>query len=313
MDCADDIPGLPLSLSNLSISPVTQSARAASTKAKNKGRHPYEVAQSKQRKAANMSRRLVLEKERASTVGDPVMGAATPFTESLMRGYQLGEEQEAKETAAYLNRGKPAHGKGPVRYNYFLTADEIKEGLEYSKTLSKPIDTQGRSGEHDPQQADEAVARHEEEHANAQEAIDRIVQLRNSSGRDRTLVNVQRCIEEFGRHNTAQVLAPKPVAAPHPNAPPPAPSAKKARAGPDTGSSEVQAAVLTAKILVLARQLEATGHKDKHNKRNLRVMVHKRQKHLSYLRRKERGGPRFQNVMDSLGLTDAAWKGEISM
>lgn len=82
------------------------------------------------------------------------------------------------------------------------------------------------------------------------------------------------------------------------------------RVGPDTGSAEVQVAILTTKINVLADNL---GKKDKHNKRNLRLLVHKRQKLLKYLRRKERGGPRWQHLMDKLGLGDAMWKGEISL
>ena len=52
---------------------------------------------------------------------------------------------------------------------------------------------------------------------------------------------------------------------------------------------------------------------DKANKRNLRLLVHRRQKLLRYLRQKERGGPRFQNVLETLGLTEGMWKGEISM
>lgn len=85
------------------------------------------------------------------------------------------------------------------------------------------------------------------------------------------------------------------------------------RAGPDTGSSEVQIAILTAKIRVLADSQEVVGHKDKVNKRNLRLLVHRRQKLLKYLRRKERGSERWTNVVDKLGLTDGTWKEEISL
>ncbi|PQE20713.1 ribosomal S15 precursor protein [Rutstroemia sp. NJR-2017a BBW] len=86
------------------------------------------------------------------------------------------------------------------------------------------------------------------------------------------------------------------------------------RAGPDTGSSEVQIAILTAKIRVLANQLEMKrGQKDKVNKRNLRLLVHRRQKLLKYLRKKERGGERWQNLIATLGLTEGTWQGEISL
>ena len=91
------------------------------------------------------------------------------------------------------------------------------------------------------------------------------------------------------------------------------PPEKTARAGPDTGSPEVQIAILTTKIRVLAEHLGGLGRKDKVNKRNLQLLVHKRQKLLRYLRRKERGGERWENVIKELGLEDASWKGEISL
>jgi len=50
---------------------------------------------------------------------------------------------------------------------------------------------------------------------------------------------------------------------------------------------------------------------DKMNKRNLRLLVHRRQKLMAYLRRKERGGPRWKNVVEMLGLTEGMWRGQI--
>jgi len=65
---------------------------------------------------------------------------------------------------------------------------------------------------------------------------------------------------------------------------------------------------------VLANHLEKKGcQKDKINKRNLRVLVHKRQKLLAYLRRKERGSDRWQTLIETLGLGEGTWKGEISL
>jgi len=123
-------------------------------------------------------------------------------------------------------------------------------------------------------------------------------------------VNKQRCIETFGRHETDQILPPKlpsfvkrgPDAAPA--------GIDTPRAGPDTGSSEVQIAILTAKIRALSKTLHK---KDQANKRNLTLLVHKRQKLLKYLRRKDRGGPRWQNLIQILGLTRASWEGEITL
>lgn len=168
--------------------------------------------------------------------------------------------------------------------------------------------------------ADELEAEQNADHARATEAIARITALANGSSKDRMRVNITRCVETFGRHNTDKALPPR---APHLTAinsnaapavrPPTNEAAASKRIGPDTGSSEVQIAILTAKIKTLADFLSTRGKGDKHNKRNLRLLVHRRQKLLQYLRRKERGGPRWQHCIETLGLTEGTWKGEISL
>lgn len=150
-------------------------------------------------------------------------------------------------------------------------------------------------------------------HENAEAAVARIVRLSNGNSKDRTRANVQRCIETFGRHHTDDVLAPKAPSNVARDPSLPGPADKTPRAGPDTGSPEVQIAILTTKIRVLANHLDGPGKQDKVNKRNLRLLVHRRQKLLTYLRRKERGGERWQNLVETLGLTDGTWKGEISL
>ncbi|RMX65354.1 hypothetical protein KXD40_006024 [Peronospora effusa] len=67
----------------------------------------------------------------------------------------------------------------------------------------------------------------------------------------------------------------------------------------DTGSSEVQIAVLTQKIL--RSTTHAQGHKkDHHSRRGLIAMVEKRRKLLKYLRRKDLH--KFRDVVAALGL-----------
>ena len=85
------------------------------------------------------------------------------------------------------------------------------------------------------------------------------------------------------------------------------------RVGPDTGSSEVQIGILTAKIRVLADRYEGENRNDKINKRNLRLLLHRRQKLLKYMEKKERGSERWQNMIATLGITPACWKGEIAV
>ncbi len=165
-------------------------------------------------------------------------------------------------------------------------------------------------GSADPAFEEAALKRHREEHENAVAAMTRMISLANASSKDRTRVHVQRCIETFGRHRTDGVLAPKPAPERMPDV---VLQEKTPRAGPDTGSAEVQVAILTTKIHALKKHLDTTGRKDLMNKRGLQLLVHKRQKMLRYLRRKEMGGERYQNVMETLGLTEAAYKGEISL
>lgn len=149
----------------------------------------------------------------------------------------------------------------------------------------------------------------DQEHANAQEALRRISSLALGNSKDRLRVNIQRCIDVFGRHNTDTSLPQKAKS----GDPLHDEQMRPPRVGPDTGSSEVQIAILTAKIRAVADFLETRGTMDKVNKRNLRLLVHRRAKLLKYLRRRERGGPRWQNLIDKLGLTEGTWKGEITL
>lgn len=149
---------------------------------------------------------------------------------------------------------------------------------------------------------------HEERHTRAVEALNRITTLENASGKDKRHANTRRVIETFGRHETDQVLRQKPLAEGQ------ADRIEKVRGGPDTGSSEVQIALLTAKIRVLAKMLAGRkGNKDKHNKKNLRLLLHRRQKLLRYMERRERGSGRWEHMIQKLGLTPATWKEQIEV
>jgi ribosomal protein S15P/S13E len=49
------------------------------------------------------------------------------------------------------------------------------------------------------------------------------------------------------------------------------------------------------------------------NRANLRELCHKRQKILRYLKKKDKGGARYRNVMEALGLDDAAIERQLYM
>lgn len=274
---------------------------------------PYRIAQAAQRKTANLEKRRVLAEERKAAMGDPVRSKPTPFLQSL----KLSGDPQSGESE-YLN--------------YELDPAAMEKQVEHSKWLTEPLEASARTfkfGEVDPDEHKQKVEKHSADHDNAVRAINLITSLRNASQKDKTRINVQRCIEEFGRHKTDLKLPPKPASLGPTRSTPsldadvaPTPEetqraellaelhAIPKRAGPDTGSSEVQIAILTVKIENLAANLH---NKDKVNKRNLRLLVHRRQKLLKYLRQQERAGPRWQNLVEKLAISDAMWKSEISL
>ena len=67
----------------------------------------------------------------------------------------------------------------------------------------------------------------------------------------------------------------------------------------DTGSTEVQVAILTARIRELTAHMKIHT-KDFHSRRGLLIMVGKRRKLLSYL--KDRDFARYQALIQKLGL-----------
>jgi small subunit ribosomal protein S15 len=75
--------------------------------------------------------------------------------------------------------------------------------------------------------------------------------------------------------------------------------AEHARQKGDTGSPEVQVAILTDRILTLTDHFKA-HHKDNHSRRGLLMMVNKRRSLLDYLKKKDES--RYQALIAKLGL-----------
>ncbi len=71
------------------------------------------------------------------------------------------------------------------------------------------------------------------------------------------------------------------------------------RHGTDTGSPEVQIAVLTARVTDLTEHLKSHRH-DHHSRRGLLMMVGKRNRLLRYLSRTDRDG--YLKLIEKLGL-----------
>ena len=75
--------------------------------------------------------------------------------------------------------------------------------------------------------------------------------------------------------------------------------AEYAQAKGDTGSPEVQVALLTANIIKLTEHFKEHSH-DHHSRRGLLRMVNQRRKQLDYLKGKDAG--RYQELIKRLGL-----------
>jgi len=67
----------------------------------------------------------------------------------------------------------------------------------------------------------------------------------------------------------------------------------------DTGSPEVQVAILTERIVNLTEHFK-TNHKDHHSRRGLLSMVTQRRRLLDYLKKKDEA--RYQDLIKRLGL-----------
>jgi small subunit ribosomal protein S15 len=71
------------------------------------------------------------------------------------------------------------------------------------------------------------------------------------------------------------------------------------RGGDDTGSPEVQVAILTSRINTLTEHFK-THAKDNHSRRGLLMLVNKRRSLLDYLKRKDT--TRYSDLIAKLGL-----------
>ncbi|CCF35956.1 ribosomal protein S15 [Colletotrichum higginsianum] len=289
--------------------PIIQTANLSLREKKRKAKQdPYRHQQALQRKAANQKRQSEIQAEKDAKWGDPIHGIPTPFVESFDSAGQASETKLVKDdNGNILFKPRPLP-TSPGLLNHLVTRDELEHVIQKAYALTKPIKSEDRDYV-DPATEKLAEKQHKQDHARAVEALKRILSMENANSKIRLHTNIKRCVDTFGRHNTDKIVQQKPKSAlVDPNAPP-APE----RAGPDTGSSEVQIAILTAKIRKLAQELSQNrGYKDKHNKRNLRVLCHRRQRLLKYMEKKERGSGRWTHLLEKLGLSPATYKEQIS-
>lgn len=274
----------------------------------------YAIQHAKQRRAANESLQSALKQQRAEAMGDPIRGITTPFVESFDTGLPpatvVNPSQDESRTDASINSESTLVQPPAERLSHFISNTDLQKSLDFSRVLIQPVllDQDIK----DPQQEAVELKSYQIRHRNASEALKRILSVENASSKHRTRINTQRIIDTFGRHVTDQYMKPKAPSPLPPSARGPRPTVTP-RAGPDVGSSEVQIGILTAKIRVLADRYANENRNDKVNKRNLRLLLHRRQKLLKYMHKKERGSARWHHMVEQLGLSEATWRGEIEL
>jgi len=175
---------------------------------------------------------------------------------------------------------------GPRRLNFGLNVSDRRtlfQSLPRVMATDRAIDFADSSLS---QEGPDALAKDleglEAEQAQSAETLARILDLRNASGKGIQVENTRRIIAHFGRPTDG--------------------------GGLDTGSPEVQAALLTYRIRNLAEHLLGARH-DNSNRHSMRRLVHQRAKVLRYL--KSRDPIRYQSFLPRIGVEARAVEGEV--
>ncbi|WFD25230.1 hypothetical protein MNAN1_000197 [Malassezia nana] len=175
---------------------------------------------------------------------------------------------------------------GPRRLNFGLDVSDRRtlfQSLPRVMTTDRAMDLADASlNQEGPDALAQDLADLEVEQAQSAETLSRILDLRNASGKGIQVENTRRIIAHFGRPTES--------------------------GGLDTGSPEVQAALLTYRIRNLAEHLLGARH-DNSNRRSMRRLVHQRAKILRYF--KSRDPIRYQSFLPRIGVEARAVEGEI--
>jgi small subunit ribosomal protein S15 len=253
------------------------------------------------RRKANIQRQAELREQRLPTNFDPIVGKATPFTEGLLTpdkiwtNVSINPELTGSETLEGEADTSAVQAK-PSDALYFrkrelskvqqavLQASLNREQANPSPPAKSllPPSPQGDSGtsNYGSLWNQGRAADLEQRNTQKSQASSRIVALQNANARTLRAYNTAQAVKTFARQEG------------------------------DTGTPEVQAAVLTVRILALQSHMQ--GHKkDKHSYRGFRGLVHKRQTILAYLRRES--VERYFACLEKLGLEDQSVTREISM
>ncbi|WFC98036.1 hypothetical protein MYAM1_000757 [Malassezia yamatoensis] len=273
------------------------------------------VSESKQRRAArlrrnaNLQRREIMERLFQLSKPDPVLAhqlndeGYAYWNNSELAKIILSKEEvwgfaedRRGQLIEYQGRERPedaqvdaeasAYG-GPRRLNFGLSVEDRRtlfQSLPRVMTEDRVLDAASVHLGHD-QSAEVLASEHAQSEAEQQQSADtlaRILDLRNASGKGIQVENTRRIVKHFGARPEGQ--------------------------GYDTGSPEVQAAILTYRIRNLSEHL-GSARKDNSNRRAMTHLVHQRAKILRYL--KSRDPIRYQAFLPRIGVEARAVEGEV--
>ncbi|PWN42146.1 hypothetical protein IE81DRAFT_323796 [Ceraceosorus guamensis] len=221
---------------------------------------------------------------------DVVWGIKEDRRGNLVPISELEDLPESVKAAREEERLQAEREGGPLRLNFGLTLSDRKTLFGHLPTIVAEDNvlnahalqlSRGDSGA--LKAAEEDLERMEEAEKVKSDTLSRILDLRNASAKGIQVENIRRIIDHFGNRGP--------------------------RLPRDTGSVEVQAAVLTYRIRSLLFHLNDGHRKDHSNRRSMSNLVQQRAKLLKYLFKKDQN--RFEAILPRVGLEARAVLGEV--
>ncbi|PWN37183.1 uncharacterized protein FA14DRAFT_159348 [Meira miltonrushii] len=212
------------------------------------------------------------------------------------RGNLIEITEEAKTDDASTSPPEEGIQIGPKRLNFGLDSQEDRQLLfgnlpatileDYHRAMEDQL---LRASQDELLSFSQNMQENEEIEQGHTDLLGRLLDLRNANGKGIQVENIRRITNHFGQR--------------------PAMEDGKER-GLDTGSPEVQAAVLTYRIRNLHEHLETKRH-DNSNRRGMTALVQKRAKILKYLKRESIS--RYNTILPRLGIEPRAVEGEVTV
>lgn len=223
---------------------------------------------------------IILDKQTVWVVHEDRRGNLVPISADQ-------QAASAKNTFDAVAAKQAASMGGPLRLNFGLDGSDrqllfqdlpqvmVKDRILDSWNLGTLI--RGTANQADVAAFESEYAKVQSEECASKESLARILDLRNASGKGIQVENIRRILAHFGGEN-------------------------------DTGSPEVQAAVLTYRIRNLHEHLQTNRH-DNSNRRSMSLLTHQRAKILKYL--KAKSPQRYHAILPRIGIQARAVEGEI--